>query len=57
MPSLRVEHGKIKIDWFQSQEPGTDDVRLYKLPDNKIRLTSLSHLRLAKLDKTGFSVN
>jgi len=55
-PSPIVENGKMKIKWFKVSKDGMEDMRCYNLPDKTMRLTSISHLRLAKLDKSGFNI-
>ncbi len=55
-PSPRAEKGGIKIDWLKVPGHGAKDIRCYNLPDNTMRLTSISHLRLARLDSSGFTV-
>jgi len=55
-PSPRAEHGKIKTEWFKIPEYGTEDIRCYTMPDKTMRLTFISHLRLARLDSSGFTV-
>ena len=51
-----AENGSIKIDWFKVPEDGAKDIRCYTMPDKTMRLTFISHLRLARLDSSGFTV-
>ena len=55
-PRMDIKKGEIVIDRLKVEEEGMDDARKYVLPDGTIRLTFISHLRLVKLDSTGFSI-
>jgi predicted GH43/DUF377 family glycosyl hydrolase len=44
-----------EIDWFALPE-GANDVRSYDIGGGRRRLSFISHLRLVKLDRTGFTV-
>jgi len=54
-PRVDTDKGKTVIDWLRVKKGG-GDMRTFELLEEGIRLTFISHLRLVKLDSTGFNV-